>query len=225
MSAELMGIALNKLEDPIRIALNTYQEISNNGLRFEIDNAYKLVLTPDKPNSARSVTDAVFQEEKIGTLYVIAFKPGDGTGSQDYYQLHNLAVDPSYPTASLIVPRNKIGVNSETHLTILSHDVENTHAEPRLYAGTFDLLGLCGNSICKIGELGHSEKTDSSSPIATFTVGYKGSKRFGDPHAVYSKTPDAIQVCAFLAISEEMFKDYSNIWSGLNPQLPAKIFA
>lgn len=217
-----MGIALETLEDPIRAALKTYQEISDNGLRFDRDRACRLDLTPDKPNSARSATDALFQKEPIGKLYVIAFKPGDGTGSQDYYQLNNLKVDSQYPTTALVVPRDKVGVHSEAHLTIVRYGIEDPHAEPQLYAGSFDLLGLDGNFVRKIGELGHPEKAETTFPVATFTVGYRGSERFGDPHAIYSKIPGTVQVCAFLAVTDEIHKMYPNILDGLNPQLPIK---
>lgn len=220
MSAELMGVAFERLEEPIRVALETYQEISNNSLIFNGDSACKLVLTPDKPNSARSATDVLFQKVLIGKLYVIAFKPGDGTGSQDYYKLDNLVFEPPYPRAILAIPRNKVGLHSEAHLTIASHSIEDLHAEPQLYAGTFDLLGLDGNFVRKIGELGHPEGTDIKAPVATLTVGYRGSNRFGDPHAVYNKTPNTVQVCAFLAISDEVHKIYPNILVNLNPQYP-----
>lgn len=220
MSPDIMGVSLDKLEDPIRIALASYQEWS--GLKFDRDNACRLVLTPDKPNSARSSTDVLLQEEKVGTLYVIAFKPGDGTGSEDNYQLKDLNVDNPYPTATLVVPRNKTGVHSEAHLTIVSHVMEDSHAEPKLYFGTFDLLGLEGNRVKKIGELGPPDTTVISHRLATLTVGFIGSRRFGDPHAVYSRIPGVVQVCAFLAISDDVNKNHPYILNSLNLPNPPR---
>lgn len=220
---EVMGVSLEGLENPIRTALRTYQEISDNGLVFESDKASKLEPTPTKTNSARSETDAIYQGEPIGKLYVIAFKPGDGSGSEVNYQLESLVVDSPYPRNVLIVPRNKTGVHNEGHLAVLRHKVDDSHADPELYAGTFDLLGLVdGNKVKKIGELGHLETDEALTPITSLTVGYRGKERFGDPHAVYSRIPSMVQVCAFLAISDEVHKKYPNLLDGLNPQLPIK---
>ena len=223
MSKEVMGVSLKKLEDPIRTALITYQGVAHSGLIFDSDSACKLKLTPDKPNSARSETDVTFQREKIGKLFVIAFKLGDGTGSEINYQLENLQISPSYPRKIGIVPRKKTGIHNEGHLTIVRYRTENPHAEPELYAGTFDLLGLSGNTVRKIGQLGHPSDKKTATILTTLTVGYgKEGERFGDPHSVYSSISDAVQVCAFLAISEEINKIYPNILNSLKPQLPTK---
>lgn len=221
MSKEVMGVSLSRLEDPIRSALKNYQSASD-GLVFDTDKACKLASTPDKPNSARSATDVIFQGEQIGTLYVIAFKPGDGTGTEIDYQLENLHVDSPYPRDARIVPRNKTGIDSEAHMTIVSHNIEDSHAEPQPYAGTFDLLGLDGTRVKKIGRLGHPVSKGIATPVTTFTVGYRGGERFGDPHAVFS-TIKAVQVCAFLAISDKVHKDHPRVLVGLRPQLPAKL--
>lgn len=215
-----MGVSLNRLQDPIKIALNKYQEISDSGLVFDSREACKLIPTPTKPNSARSETDVLFNGDKVGKLYVIAFKPGDGSGSEVNYKLDELKIDAQYPRVIQIVPRNKTGIYNEGHLTIASHKIEDVHAESRLFGGTFDLLGLVGKQITKIGQLGQSEQQDQFTPLTTLTVGYHNSERFGDPHAVYSKIPDSIQVCAFLAISDEVQKLHPNILDSLNPKLP-----
>ena len=229
MQKEIMGVSLERLQEPIKEALKTYQNISNNGLVFDADEAGKLNLTPDKPNSARSETAATFKGEKIGSLYVIAFKPGDGTGSEaPVRQLKDLVVEPPYPRASLVVPRIKSGVWCEAHLTIVSQRAEDVHAEPQLYNGRFDLLGMEGNTVRKIGELGNPIAQEIGVPAATFTVGYRPvpgyreMERFGDPHAVYSAVPDSIQVCAFLAISDEVSRKFYTILNGLNPKYPNK---
>jgi hypothetical protein len=220
MSEKLMGIPLTRLEEPIEQALKTYQQMLDNGLVFDSKKASKLNLTPEKPNSARSTSGALFMSEKIGTLYVIAFKPGDGTGDESGYKLSDLQVDAPYPNKTLIVPRNKTGVYHEAHLTIANHAIENPHAEPEMFAGNFDLVGLDGKKVAKIGQLGQTSNKQHPLPIATFTVGYdKNEKRFGDPHAVYSGITDALQVCAFLAISNEIHNRYQQILDGLNPQL------
>lgn len=222
MPKEIMGVSMERLESPIRIALTTYQEISN-GLKLDADVACNLNLTPDKPNSARSEVDASFRGTQIGKMYIIAFKPGDGTGSEVSYQLKDLLVDSPYPKKICIVPRNKTGVHSEAHLTVVTHKIDDPHAEPELFAGLFDLLGLKGNTVKKIAELGRPTTQETATPMATLTVGYgKRGERFGDPHAIYNAI-QTIQVCAFLAIAIDIHKVYPDILAGLNPQQPAKL--
>lgn len=220
MSAEIMGVSLSDFEAPIRTALNTYEELSSGSLKFDADNACKLELTTDKPNSARSETEAGYQGTSVGRLFVIAFKPGDGTGSEINYKLDGLAIKTPYPRNTAVVPRNKTGVYNEAHMTIVTHDVDNVHAEPHLYAGRFDLLSLDRTIVKKIGELGHPG-AENINPVTTLTVGYADMKRFGDPHAVFSAIPSVVQVCAFLAISDEIHRKYADVLGSLNPRLPA----
>lgn len=232
MSHELMGVSLTRLEDPIREALNTYREISWDALGFDGDKAGKLELTRTKPYSARSESDVIYFGEIIGKLYVIAFKPGDGTGSEADYKLKDLEVDPPYPREPRVVPRKKTDVRNEGHFTVVRHKIEDVHAEPEVFGGTYDLLGLEGNRVKKIGELGHPKSQNQFSPVVTYTVGYPQDavryhmddeywqEKFGDPHAVYSGMPDFIQICAFLAVSNELNSRYSGILKGLGPQLP-----
>lgn len=219
-SPEVTADLLKRIEPTARIALDYYQRISD-GLVFD-ENASKLKPTTDKPNSARSETIAKFQGEPIGNLYVIAFKPGDGTGSEVNYQLENLQVDSPYTREALIVPRNKTGVHSEVHMTLATYDSGELRAEPKLYAGRFDLIGLDGNTVSKIGELGNSAQRDVAIPVRTFTVGWRNGIRVGDPHAVFNPlSSKLVQVCAFLAISDEMYKAHPTVWNGLKPQFPA----
>lgn len=222
MSPEIMGVSLKTLENPIRTSLAAYQKISNGELGFDIDSACKLTLTPDKPNSARSETDAWFRHVQIGKFYVIAFKPGDGTGSEVNYLLDDLLVDSLYPRNICVVPRNKTGVYHEGHLAIVRQKLEDVHAEPELFIGKLDLIGLDGVRVGKIGELGQSEGSAPALPLATFTVGYKDGIRFGDPHAVYSSDQKSLQVGAFLAISDLVHKEHPNVLSSLKPHLPLK---
>ena len=217
-----MGVPLSRLEDPIQATLKAYQEVANNGLVFASEVACKLEPTPTKSNSARSESDARLGGDVIGKLFVIVFKPKDGSGSEVSYKLADLQVDSRYPVGTQVVPRNKTGVYSEGHLAIATHGIDDVHAEPRLYAGTFDLLGLKDTKIVKIGELGHPENQKIMVPVTTLTVGYDNGKRFGDPHAVYSAIPGSLQVCAFLAISDEVQKSHPNLLNSLKPQLPTR---
>jgi len=223
MSREVVGVPLLRLEAPIRMALASYQEIADSGLVFDADAACRLEPTLDKPNSARSETNAAFRGDLIGKLFVIAFKPGDGTGSEVSYKLEDLQVEDPYPRETKVVPRSKEGVHSEAHLTIVRHRLEDPHAEPELFEGTYDLLTKEDSRVRKTHELGHPVGKHIIAPITTLTVGYNNNERFGDPHTVYSGISDSLQVCAFLAITNEVNRIHPNILDGLNPQLPRKV--
>lgn len=222
MTERIAGIPIDRFRDPIQKVLETYEEKAGGDLSFDIVPASNLVLTPEKPNSARSATTANFKGNAVGTLYVIAFKPGDGTGDENTYQLQNLEVAEDYPRDARIVPRSKAGVHSESHLTVVTHTIEDAHAEPVIFGGSFDLLGLKGQKVVKIGTLGQiDDGVAFPKPMATYTTGYKDRvERFADPHSVFSLLPDRIQVCAFLAISEAINQKYEGILESLNPRLP-----
>lgn len=222
MSAEIMGVPVERLREPIQKALSSYEEKSGGDISFDIVPASDLILTPEKPNSARSATEAKYKSSSVGTLYVIAFKPQDGTGDEKTYKLQDLEITAPYPCAAKAVPRSKAGIYNEGHLTVVSHKIDDVHADPILFDGLFDLLGLQEHKVLKIGTLGQSSsKVTSLKPTATFTTGYDTeSKRFGDPHAVFSLLSDRIQVCAFLAISEAINQEYADVLKSLNPQFP-----
>lgn len=227
---EIMGVPLSRLEDPIHSAVSIYQRtVADNVLIFDADKACRLTLTPDKPNSARSESDVYFRRQLLGTLFVIAFKPGDGTGSEVTHKLGDLRVEPPYPRETKVVPRSKEGVHSEAHLTILRYGLENAHAYPELFQGTLDELTLDGGIVRKTHEVGQAIDENIIVPVATLTTGYRNragypnGERFGDPHAIYNSIRDYLQVCAFLAISDEIHKMYSDALNALNPMLPRKV--
>src|SRR5579862_9109029 len=111
--SEVAGINLKNLEEPIRGALTAYEEESGGQLLFDLDAASILTLTPDKPNSARSRSVVQFRRKTIGDLYVIAFKPGDGTGDEKSYSLDQLVTPVDLPQEAKVVPRDKTGVATE----------------------------------------------------------------------------------------------------------------
>jgi hypothetical protein len=229
MEREVAGVPLSRLEAPIQTALNEYQAMADNRVQFQTTAASRLVLTPDKPNSARSETNVTYRNSFVGKLFVIAFKPGDGTGSEKDRKLYDIVTYPQFPWDARIVPRNKTGIYAEGELAILSHAIDNVHADPIMYAGTFDLLTLDRNLVSKTHELGHPTGTINLTPLTTLTTGYTITKtgdlgeRFGDPHAVFSSVPDAVQVGAFLAISDEMNRKHPYLLHHLDPQLPREI--
>lgn len=222
--SEISGIKLKSLETPIHDALAKYQDQTGGALAFELDKAGILIPTPEKPNSARSTTEVTHNGEKVGDLYVIAFKPQDGTGDENTFGLDNLIVPLRYPKLPKIVPRSKAGTHQEAHMALVSQYIDDVHADQELFGGAYDLIGLDGRFIRKIGELGHavSLEPEDLTPITTLTVGYRpNGKRFGDPHAVYNPR-ETVQVAGFLAISDEEYEKHPDILAGLHPQEPRK---
>jgi hypothetical protein len=222
--SEVSASQLKQLRDPIRAALWQYAEMVDHRLTIDMAAASRLAFVPEKPNTtARATSRAKYAGQALGEFVVIAFSPGDGTGNEDMHRLTDLEHD-GYPDEARIVPRPKTTTHSEGHLTILSMPADARNAEPVLYAGSLDLLGVSDGAIKKIAALGQSPEAYEASmgtleaePLVTATVGFSGGRgerdarygrlayeekprnRFGDPHAVFNATED-LQVCAFLNI-------------------------
>jgi hypothetical protein len=228
MSKNIEGVRLDSLQEPIHTAVTEYQQRSEGRFEFDSEAASQLELTPEKANSARSVSPVRYLGREIGDMYVIAFKPCDSTGDESTYKLNELAVSGQYPWESKVVPRLKTGIHSEVHMNLVTQKIADVHAEPGLFNGTYDLLGLRGRIVKKIGTVGLETPavlSDERVPTATLTVGYQPgheqmTERFGDPHAVYSPVPETIQVCAFLAIKNEVYTAYPGVLRRLHPKLP-----
>lgn len=216
MSKEILGVKIDSLQEPIREALKGYSEISQGQVDFDLDTAVELELTPEKPNSARSVSAVKHLGEIAATLYVIAFKPSDGTGDYNTYPRGTLYTG-DYPADAKYYPRSKAAIDTEAHLTLVSKLIDSD-IEPVQYAGSLGVLGLIGRQISRIGFVGQNPDQfsnamhgiDSSEPTTTLTTGYRDSlgdlrklkytDRFGDPHAIVNETPDTLQVCGFIGM-------------------------
>src|SRR3989344_4309600 len=128
---EVAGIKLKNFEAPIIDALKQYQNLTDGALEFELDsndrehNAGVLGLTPERPNSARSTTKVKYLGKEIGSLYVIAFNEGDGTGDVLTYDIEDLKVAKGYPRADKVVPRSKEGTRQEAHLAVASQNIDD----------------------------------------------------------------------------------------------------
>lgn len=229
------GVKFETLEEPIRKAMMVYQEISNDRLRFAIDAAAVLKRTPDKSTWARSETPVTYGTGKervtLGPLAVIAFaprKPGrhlDGTGNETAHKLADVKVAKGLPRSPKIVPRSKTShpdphqrLRSEGHLTLVTHKIDREDAEPEIFGGSLDLIGIENGIIKKTGVLGHANTAAGADivPVTTLTFGYKHGKdrklhTFGDPHAVFNSSQVTLQVCGFLAVTEAQFAAHGDI--------------
>ncbi len=212
------------LEETIRYGLQGYSDLSEGKVEFDLDAASKLGLTPDKPNSARSVTTVKYLGEAVATLYVIAFAPEDGTGDESYQKLEKIDTG-DYPHATKVIGRNKASTHSEAHLTLLTQQIEDADAEPIAFAGSLDLLDGRFGKVKKLANLGQDQESydatlqgeSQATPRSTLTAGYhraldwkEGSgmmwsywrQRFGEVHAVYNPHEE-LQVCGFIGIPAE----------------------
>jgi hypothetical protein len=226
MIKEVAGIPLTTLEEPIQEALEAYTVLTDGSVTFEgADDSGHLELKSDGRYSAATKRTVRYLGSKVTDLYILAFAPYDGTGSEQTYKLDNLHIDTDiYPMEPKIAPRSKDGVHTEAHLTIASFLVDSSNSDPLLYAGNLDVLGFENdnkrddrgrkNVVAKIGEVGTAfEGVEPAAPRSTTTVGYYdygrrwsggGAEvaRFGDPHTIYNPYEDVVQVRAFLAIDD-----------------------
>lgn len=209
MSAEVAGIKLDSLAEPMRHAIREYQYSTHGFLFFNPTEAVNLELTPEKPNSARSKTIVKdYVGDPVGELFVIAFKPQDGTGDESTFNLDQVDFNPGYPRAAKTIPRSKSATHTEVFLPILSHKVEDRHVGPNLFYAILDLLGIDEGKakprVTKLGEIGDRRLAGSIGAHAVYTTGFRNGERFGDPHAIFNSNPDIIVVGGFLAVTQEV---------------------
>ncbi len=207
----ISGIELPVITEPLRQALLGYQARSEDALSFELDAASRLQLTPDKPNAARSATTVHYLGEALGTLFVIAFRPGDGTGDESTYSLSNLNTG-SHPVSAKVVPRSKHAVHTEAYLPLVSFAVDQPNADAVLYAGNQAKISVVGLRLVSLGDIGQPREKFQESmggrrkafPNFTLTTNYlESGDRVGDPHAIYNNHPEFMQICGFLALSQK----------------------
>lgn len=209
---------IEAFEGPVKAALQAYSGISDERVTFDTDTASHLVLTPDKPNSARSVSVVKHLGVEVAKLFVIAFKNEDGTGDESAFKLDDSMLSVFYPLVPRVVPRSKAGVHSEAHLTIASFFPNLPEEDPLLFAGHLDLVGLKNGRLARNGILGQNlhDFTQATirervtEPTVTYTTGYheNGGQRFGDPHSVFNNRFFE-QLCGFIAVPDELAPEHA----------------
>lgn len=195
------------------------------GVKF--NNFEDLALTPEKPNSARTVIHIKYDSVPVGEIYVLAFVKGDGTGDSKTYKLNNLIIPREFrhkEKPERVIPRSKKGVMAEAFLPLFSIAPNGYLA---VFASCLDELSIDGdNKIVSIGRLGLNNfnyskalkrKLGALPRIYATVEEYIDGQRYGDPHSVYynRSTEDALQVVGFLGIKDEnnpLMRD-SRFWS------------
>jgi hypothetical protein len=233
MAHEVSGVSLESLEDPIRDALMAYSTATDGEVWFEFDAAALLEPTTEKPNSARSVTKVFYGRDVAAPLYVIAFAPEDATGDDKTYKDGQINTGVFLPNPKYF-PRSKAGIHSEAHLALVAKQIESSN-DPVLFAGHLSVLELLNNTITEttyVGQESHAFAANMASgrkmkPVTTLTTGFEyavnnpGSPgdRFGDPHAILNRT-NALQVCAFIAITNEAAAQHLDVLRLLGASKP-----
>ena len=154
MAHNIQGISLAHFEEPIREALNQYSYMADQRVIFDVETAARLELTPEKPNSARSVSSVQHEgEADIAQLYVIAFAPGDGSGHPSTRKEYVPGLG-WFHKEDPIAPRAKDGIQAEAHLTLATQLIDQPLSDPKLYAGSLSILGLVDSKLMTIGTAG-----------------------------------------------------------------------
>lgn len=201
---------LNIFENPLNNALGNYEDI----LKIKFENPTNFVLTPKKPNSARKIFQANYENSIAGKFYTIVFAQGDGTGDSKTYSSSQLIIPDEFKyqeKQERVFPRSKSGVFCEGFFPLFSL---NPNKDIIMFASSLNELTLKGKKIIRLKRLGLNNEDYSNAldgnfsprPKIDFTVWYsKDGTRYGDPHSIhYSKNlTDSLQVVGFLAIDKD----------------------
>ncbi|MDO8556107.1 MAG: hypothetical protein Q7R96_02955 [Nanoarchaeota archaeon] len=152
--------------------------------------------TPDKGYTAKTITTLTWKKQPLGTLTIIAFSPGDGTGSQEHYQLPN--------TPSAWTPRNKQGI-AELFIAV------GTYHQGAWYDGITSLHAVTLNKkkddIKRYKLLTNLslQQSITKQEQRHFDFTINKTRNYGNPHAIIwpeKLTTESIQVAAFLHFQE-----------------------
>lgn len=205
---DVNNLDLRILRRPLEEALSAYE--THPAIKFQ--DFPDLTLTPDKPNSARTIIPVICEHAKLGDLYVIVFVKGDGTGDSKTYKLDELIIPPEFQhieKPERVIPRAKTGIIYEGFFPLFSMTPKGYIA---MFASSLDELGIVNKTITPLWRLGQNDSDyskelhgkESANPQVYFTVGKSSNRnRVGDPHSIYynRNIEDALQVVGFLGIA------------------------
>jgi len=199
---------LKALRKPLEEALSAYE---TDNIKFQ--DFPDLILTPEKPNSARTIIPVKYGTAKVGDFYAIVFVRGDGTGDAKTYKIDDLIIPHEFLHSTKperVIPRAKTGIVCEFFFPLFSISPQGYTS---MFAASLDELGIVDKTITPIWRLGQSDIDYSKAlqgkvlvnPQIDVTVGEsRGGKRIGDPHSIYygRNIEDALQVAGFLGIAD-----------------------
>lgn len=213
---------LNALSLKMDERLRDYEGIFRGVVNF--GDHRRLYLTPDKPNTARTEIPVLSNAgDSLGTLYSIAFLPGDGTGNNTNYRTENVII-PDYlkfdKKSEKVIPRVK-DCRMELFFPFFSAKGKEAYngfvsLEEWSLKRVEDTSHLY--EMIKIADLGYREDAvdsvvhskNSKGEYIQLTTGHtREGKRFGDPHSIIFRDredniSDMIQVVGFWSIDKSL---------------------
>lgn len=210
MNAE--RIYLSTLRVPLQRSLDVYANLISPEISF--GDFPEFALTPNKPNSARTLVPVIYAGNQVGDMYVIMFLHKDGTGDQNTYRINEVTIPDEFMNREKperVIPRAKTGILAEGFFPLFSvkpsagisyfaaHLAELTLNEKRRIMPLFQ-LGQSRTAYLK----GIRSGLDAR-PNIELTTGMDASGvRFGDPHSVYNNIQvyNTFQVVGFLPIKD-----------------------
>lgn len=207
---EASDLNLRVLRESLELSLRHYEKKTGMTFRDFPD----LSLTPEKPNSARTIIPVSFEGSNIGELYAIVFLKGDGTGDSRTYKPADIIIPSElyhFEKVERVIPRAKTGIIYEFCFPFFFS--VNAERKIAMFASSLDELGIEDGRISPLLKIGlsnpdYSRALDDSlrvQPQIYMTVGTSmEGKRIGDPHSIYysKEVEDAIQVVGFYGISD-----------------------
>lgn len=225
---------LNRMMPHVKEALLAFEPVTGRRLTFEWITKFKF--HPGKGYFARANAtvryrpDGKPEDTQIldPSMVIVAFMPGDSTGSGVDYDFNALTVPKKYIYTDKpwkVIPRKKDNPDNfvlyELFFPLLSFNGWGL----RQHAVSLEELTLRDDEIVldrHIGlsseEFGKAVRTSGYvvEPRIQLTAGYLESCRFGDPHAIHhglGKAEGVIQIAGFLAVKDAMSPVIQNILS------------
>src|SRR3989344_1594424 len=150
---DINSLYLKTLRKPLEEALSAYE--TNMGIKFQ--DFPDLTLTPEKPNSARTIIPVTYGTAKIGDLYAIVFVKGDGTGDSKNYKLDDLTIPSEFQHTEKperVIPRAKTGVICEGFFPLFSMTPQGYTV---MFAASLDELSIIDKKITPLWRLGQTD--------------------------------------------------------------------
>ncbi len=201
---------LRGLTRQLGLALEGYRWLFDN--EFHVQDFPDLALTPEKPNSARTVVPIKYGFDlRPLDMYAIVFLPGDGTGDSKTYKAGELKLPSRLKyeeKPERVLPRSKNGVICEGFFPFFSVGSDGRAKMFDAYMEELIVTDATSPSTVVhgwgLGRGGPIPGESKNAPRVYFTTGEINGKRFGDPHAVHypKEYSNGIQVAGFLAVKD-----------------------
>jgi hypothetical protein len=231
---------LGRLRDPANDALEAFVDLAGGDIEIDTAAATKLEVVDGKATMGRASAPVYHLGRFAGTMWVLAFQAGGGTGDRSLYEPDDVFYGRYVGWKDDgVLPRAKDAAHSEVELAL----VTRVDGQDLMFAGNKDLVGIKDGELVKLADLGQgADEFDAilcgdadAAPTATLTVGYHvvpnpdgvnaRYMRFGGAHAVVNPHSDleGVQVSAFWLISPGDVRNHFGALSLLGARVPILI--